>query len=93
MAQAHVPLRLPDFGMPEVTSRASAWFKPLFARLRAGERLLEVVVAAVAIDLPAPVDGLLVRQCVEEDDPLRVGQLLAVIQMDEDDNAQHDQPA
>ena len=49
-----------------------------------GDRILEVVAGEATIDLPAPVSGRLVEQCVVEDDVIEVGQILGRIEDSED---------
>jgi pyruvate/2-oxoglutarate dehydrogenase complex dihydrolipoamide acyltransferase (E2) component len=44
-----------------------------------GDRLLEVVAGSVTVDLPSPASGSLLDTLVSEDEPLVIGQLLAVV--------------
>jgi len=73
-------LRLPDLDLPGVPLRVSAWHARVGQRVVEGDRLIEVVAGDVAIDLSAPATGVLVEQCVTNDDRLEVGQVLARIE-------------
>jgi len=72
-------LRLPDLDLPGVPVLASVWHASVGQRVTEGDRLIEVVVGDVAVDLSAPASGVLVEQCIRTDDPLEVGQVLARI--------------
>ncbi|MEX2173769.1 MAG: lipoyl domain-containing protein [Pirellulaceae bacterium] len=75
-----IELRLPDFDLGAAPITACAWHVGLGQRVVEGDRLIEVLAAEVTIDLPAPATGTLVRRCVAIDEPLSLGQLLAVIE-------------
>jgi pyruvate/2-oxoglutarate dehydrogenase complex dihydrolipoamide acyltransferase (E2) component len=70
---------LPDLGMGDVPVLASVWLVEVGALVTEGDRLLEVVAGAATVDLPSPATGTLSEVFVSEDDPLVVGQLLAVV--------------
>jgi pyruvate dehydrogenase E2 component (dihydrolipoamide acetyltransferase) len=72
-------LILADLGLPGVPIYASQWLVDLGAEVAAGDRLLEVLAGSVTVDLPAPASGVLSQRLVNEDDELRVGQILAII--------------
>ncbi len=74
-------LILPDLGIDEPIA-ASLWLVERGSRVVAGDPLLEVLAGPATVDLPAPADGVLVEMLVDEDDPLHVGQRLAVIESD-----------
>jgi pyruvate/2-oxoglutarate dehydrogenase complex dihydrolipoamide acyltransferase (E2) component len=76
-------LLLPDLGLAGRPVRAGLWLVARGSRVTEGDPMLEVVGGSLVVDLPAPVDGLLVDILVDEDQPLEVGQLLAVILSDE----------
>ena len=75
-------LLLPELGIDHQPIVASLWLVEAGSRVEAGEPVLEVLGGAATVDLPAPADGLLVETLVAEDEPLRVGQRLAVIESD-----------
>jgi pyruvate/2-oxoglutarate dehydrogenase complex dihydrolipoamide acyltransferase (E2) component len=74
-----VPLTLADLDLGEVPVRACSWLAEQGARVMQGDRLLEIVVGEVTIDLEAPASGRLTRRCVGPDEVIAIGQVLAVI--------------
>ena len=61
-------------------SRLAPGSCPRGARLTAGERVAEVLAGPATVDLPSPVEGVLIKRLVDEDELLTVGQPLAVIE-------------
>lgn len=79
MSNRCVELLMPDLDLGQTPITASAWLTSVGREVLEGERLLEVAAGEVIVDLPAPANGTLVAQRVAEDDPLEIGQVLAVI--------------
>jgi pyruvate/2-oxoglutarate dehydrogenase complex dihydrolipoamide acyltransferase (E2) component len=79
-----IELRLPDLDLPGATITASCWHAQLGQRVIEGDRLLEVLAGDAIVDLPAPASGRLVERSVQADDVLQAGQVLAVIEADDD---------
>ena len=73
-------LILPDLGLNEQPIVAGLWLFEQGSRVEAGEHLLEVLAGSALVDLAAPAGGVLVERLVDEGDPLRPGQRLAVIE-------------
>jgi pyruvate/2-oxoglutarate dehydrogenase complex dihydrolipoamide acyltransferase (E2) component len=75
---ARVPLIVPDLHVvgPVILS---LWLVPRGARVLAGDRVAELLAGAATIDLEAPLAGTLVRQFVDEDDPVAPGTVVAEI--------------
>ena len=72
-------LRMPSLELPG-SIHASMWHASKGNQVIEGDRLLEVCAGEVIIDIPAPASGKLVRRLVREDDPIEVGQELAIIE-------------
>ncbi len=75
-----IELCLPDLGLDDQPITLSGWLVPRGARVTAGERVAEVLTGPATVDLPSPVDGVLIQRLVDEDEPIIVGQPLAVIE-------------
>jgi pyruvate/2-oxoglutarate dehydrogenase complex dihydrolipoamide acyltransferase (E2) component len=75
-----IELCLPDLGLDDQPITLSLWLVSRGARVAAGERVAEVLAGPATVDLPSPVDGVLIERLVGEDDPLAVGQPLAIIE-------------
>ena len=73
-------LTVPDLGLADVPLATSVWLVATGSEVSEGDRLLEIVGGVVALDLSATVSGILVEQLVGEDEPIVVGQPLAVIE-------------
>jgi len=73
---------LPDLGLADQPIAAGLWLVAEGRRVTAGEPVLEIVAGSVVVDLPAPVNGVLIETLVDEDAPLQPGQRLAVIESD-----------
>lgn len=80
MSDRRHALILPELGLAGVTITASAWLSEVGTRVYEGDRLLEISAGEVVIDLPSPATGILVEQLVGEDDELRVGQTLGLVE-------------
>ena len=73
-------LRLPNLDLPGVAVTACCWHAAVGERVSEGDRLLEIHAGDAIVDLAAPISGVLVERCVEIDQPLTAGQVLARIQ-------------
>ena len=79
---ARVEVRLPDLGLGEESIRLTVWLATRGSQVERGEPILEVTAGAVTIDLPAPVSGLLAERLAGEDDLIKPGDPVAIIQTD-----------
>jgi len=75
-----IELCLPELGLGDQPITLCMWLVPRGARVTVGERVAEVLAGPATVDLPSPVDGVLMERLVDEDEPIAVGQLLAVIE-------------
>ena len=78
-----VDLRMPDLGLPAGSVRVSLWLVDVGAQVAEGDRVLELVADGVTVDLSAPIDGLLKKKLIGEDDPVETGRRLAVFTAEE----------
>ncbi len=76
-------LSLPELGLDDQPISLSAWLVPRGARVTAGEPVAEVLAGPATVDIPSPVDGVLIKRLVDEDEPIVIGQPLAVIEVSE----------
>jgi pyruvate/2-oxoglutarate dehydrogenase complex dihydrolipoamide acyltransferase (E2) component len=73
-------LTLPELGIDAQPITACLWLVDSGSRVAEGESILEVLAGAANVELPAPIDGVLVEKLVDEGHTLHVGQRLAVIE-------------
>jgi pyruvate/2-oxoglutarate dehydrogenase complex dihydrolipoamide acyltransferase (E2) component len=78
-----VELRLPNLDLPGVSVTACSWHAQTGQRVIEGDRLLEILAGDVTVDLPAPTSGVLIERRAEVDRPLKIGEVLAVIEAEE----------
>jgi len=71
---------LPDLGIDDQPITASSWLVKRGTRVTEDDPVLEVLCGGATVDLPAMVRGILVKKLVAEDENIKVGQALAVIE-------------
>jgi pyruvate/2-oxoglutarate dehydrogenase complex dihydrolipoamide acyltransferase (E2) component len=72
-----VPIVLPDLGTHQVI--LSAWYVHPGEMVYAGDRVAEVLIPGATVDIPAPIDGVLVERQVGVDQPLSPGSILGYL--------------
>ncbi len=77
---ASVEVRIPDLGLPGEPIRLTVWHSARGGRVEVGEPLLEITAGAVTIDVPAPAGGLLAETLAAEDDLIKPGDPVAIIE-------------
>jgi 2-oxoglutarate dehydrogenase E2 component (dihydrolipoamide succinyltransferase) len=77
-------LTLPELGLQEGPITVSLWLVEPGSMVAEGDPVVEVLAGAAVVDLPSPTDGVLVECLVAEDDPVEVGQVLAVVESEDD---------
>lgn len=75
------PVVLPDLGAGP--ARLSLWFADPGDPVYEGDRLVEILVGGATFDVPAPATGRLTERHALPDDPLRPGQVLGVVEIQE----------
>jgi pyruvate/2-oxoglutarate dehydrogenase complex dihydrolipoamide acyltransferase (E2) component len=75
-------LLMPELGLSDIPIVASVWHVERGQQVSEGDRLLEVLAGEITVDLPSPTSGVLSQVLVSEDDPLSIGQQLAIIEED-----------
>ena len=77
-------LKLPDLGI-EGPITVSLWLVEQGALVAEDQPVVEILAGSALVDLPAVADGRLAQALVVEDEPVEVGQVLGVIESDEDE--------
>lgn len=83
--QRHVVV-LPELGLGLRSLVVSLWLVEPGSEVTAGDRLLEILAGEATVDLSAPVSGVFVEALVDDEQPVIVGQPVAVIETAEDDS-------
>jgi pyruvate/2-oxoglutarate dehydrogenase complex dihydrolipoamide acyltransferase (E2) component len=74
-------IKMPDLGIDDQPIRLSSWLVKRGTPIAEGEPVLEVLCGGATVDLPAPRGGTLAERLAAEDEILKVGQILAVIEI------------
>lgn len=77
---ARVAVRMPRFGMTMEAGIIVEWLAQPGAALRAGDGFAVITTEKVEVELESPVDGRLVELCVELDEEVPVGEIVAWIE-------------
>ena len=77
-----VKVIVPEFELANAVLRVSVWHVKTGQRLNFGDRLLEIWAGDIIVDIPAPIDGVLGKRLVEEDETVVCGQPVAMIRAD-----------
>jgi pyruvate/2-oxoglutarate dehydrogenase complex dihydrolipoamide acyltransferase (E2) component len=75
-------LIVPDLGLGDTPITLTVWHVKRGQSVSQGDRLVELVVGCVAIDLPAPATGILARVLAREDQLVTIGQSLAELRLE-----------
>ncbi len=80
------PVILPEIGIDAGTEMmVSFWFAEEGEDVLEGDRLVEILAGSVTFDVPAPASGRLVEIRAVEEDAVRSGDLLALLQTDDEE--------
>ena len=77
---------LPDLGEGQdgvIEATVSCWSVEIGDLLEEGDDLMEIVTDKASFVVPSPVQGRLLKKCVEEDDPVHVGDVVAIVTTEE----------
>ncbi len=79
------PVILPELGVDAATEMVvSFWFAEEGEDVLEGDRLVEILAGQVTFDVPAPQSGRLVAVRVAEDDSVRCGDVLALLETEDE---------
>lgn len=89
---AKFELKLPKMGESVAEATITSWLKEVGDTIEADEAVLEIATDKVDSEVPSEVDGVLVEKFFEVDDVVQVGQTIAVIEIDGEDNISDEMP-
>jgi pyruvate/2-oxoglutarate dehydrogenase complex dihydrolipoamide acyltransferase (E2) component len=73
-------IRVPDADIDAARASLVNWLVRRGAKVNAGERVAEILVGEVLLEATAPAAGKLVEKCVEVDQPVVAGQIVAWVE-------------
>lgn len=75
-------LKLPQMGESVAEATLTSWLKEVGESIEADEAVFEIATDKVDSEVPSEVDGVLLEKCFEVDDIIKVGQTVAIIEID-----------
>lgn len=81
---ARFELKLPKMGESVAEATITSWLKEVGDNIELDEAVLEIATDKVDSEVPSEVDGVLVEKFFNVDDVVQVGQVLAIIETEED---------
>ena len=80
-------MTLPDVQVETETEMfVSFWFAEEGEEVLEGDRLVEILAGSVTFDVPSPASGRLVELRVAEEDAVHCGDVLALVEVQDDDS-------
>ncbi|UOB16974.1 dihydrolipoamide acetyltransferase family protein [Abyssalbus ytuae] len=82
---AKIELKLPQMGESVAEATVTSWLKEIGDTIEADEAILEVATDKVDSEVPSEVEGILVEKFFNVDDVVKVGEVLAIIETEDDE--------
>lgn len=79
-------LKLPRMGESVAEATLTSWLKEVGDTIEMDEPIFEIATDKVDSEVPSEVDGVLVEKCFKVDDVVKVGQTVAIIEIDGDND-------
>lgn len=89
---ARFELKLPKMGESVAEATITSWLKEVGDTIEEDEVILEIATDKVDSEVPSEVDGVLVEVLFNVDDIVQVGQTIAIIEIEGEDNASTEAP-
>jgi 2-oxoglutarate dehydrogenase E2 component (dihydrolipoamide succinyltransferase) len=83
---ARFELRLPKMGESVAEATITSWLKEVGDTIELDEAVLEIATDKVDSEVPSEVDGILVEKFFNVDDVVQVGQVVAIIETDDEES-------
>ena len=90
---AKFELKLPKMGESVAEATLTNWLKEVGDTIEADEAVLEIATDKVDSEVPSEVDGKLVEKRFEVDDVIQVGEVIAIIETDEEVETENEDAA
>ena len=83
---AKFELKLPKMGESVAEATLTSWLKEIGETIEADEAVLEIATDKVDSEVPSEVDGVLIEKLFNVDDVIKVGQTIAIIEIQGEHN-------
>ena len=84
---AKFELKLPKMGESVAEATITSWLKEVGETIELDEPIVEIATDKVDSEVPSEVDGVLVERLFDVDDVVQVGQIIAIIETEGDDES------
>jgi 2-oxoglutarate dehydrogenase E2 component (dihydrolipoamide succinyltransferase) len=85
---AKFELRLPKMGESVAEATITSWLKEVGDTVEIDEAIVEIATDKVDSEIPSEVEGVLIKKLFNADDVVQVGQVIAIIEIDTEDDSQ-----
>ena len=85
---AKFELKLPKMGESVAEATITSWLKEVGDTIELDEAVLEIATDKVDSEVPSEVDGILIETFFKVDDVVQVGQVIAIIETEDDEEQQ-----
>ena len=82
---AKFELKLPKMGESVAEATITSWLKDIGDTIEEDEAVLEIATDKVDSEVPSEVEGVLVEKLFNENDVVGVGQTIAIIEIEDED--------
>lgn len=79
-------LKLPRMGESVAEATLTSWLKEVGDTIEMDEAIFEIATDKVDSEVPSEVDGVLIEKCFKVDDVVKVGETVAIIEIDGDED-------
>ena len=86
-------LKLPKMGESVAEATITAWLKEVGDTIEADEAVLEIATDKVDSEVPSEYDGVLVEKLFDVDDVVKVGEVVAIIEVEGEDSDENEEEA
>ncbi|WP_405383361.1 dihydrolipoamide acetyltransferase family protein [Maribacter sp. LLG6340-A2] len=80
-------LKLPRMGESVAEATLTSWLKEVGDTIEMDEAIFEIATDKVDSEVPSEVDGVLVEKCFKVDDVIKVGQTVAIIEVEGEEDS------
>ncbi len=84
---------MPKLGESIIEATITRWVKSVGDQLEEDDSIVEIATDKVDSEIPSPVEGKLIETLYNEGDVVAVGEVIAIVELDGEDNASDTAPS
>jgi len=82
---------MPKLGESIIEATITKWLKTSGDQLEEDDAIVEIATDKVDSEIPSPIEGKLIKTLYEEGDVVPVGEVIAIVEMDGEDEEEHEE--